>query len=118
LLQASKAIALAGFTWAWCGSALPASQLRLRSPAPGLSRVSRHTDERSADDRWRPLGPCLVEGDRHTIFKQREPDPGAPPTERTVLRVMFDGQQFLFSVYAYDSEPDSSSFARCRAMAR
>jgi hypothetical protein len=41
-----------------------------------------------------------------TDFKQREPDPGAPPTERTVLRVMHDENNFYLSVYAYDSEPD------------
>jgi hypothetical protein len=41
-----------------------------------------------------------------TDFKQREPDPGAPPTERTVLRIMYDDNNFYFSVYAYDSEPD------------
>ena len=37
---------------------------------------------------------------------KREPDPGAPPTERTVLRVMYDDNNFYLSVYAYDSEPD------------
>jgi hypothetical protein len=41
-----------------------------------------------------------------TDFKQREPDPGAAPTERTVLRVMYDDSNFYLSVYAYDSEPD------------
>jgi len=41
-----------------------------------------------------------------TDFKQREPNPGAPPTERTVLRVMYDDNNFYVSVYAYDDEPD------------
>ena len=41
-----------------------------------------------------------------TDFKQREPDPGAPPTERTVLRIMYDDNNFYLSVYAYDTEPD------------
>jgi len=41
-----------------------------------------------------------------TDFKQREPNPGAPPTERTVLRIMYDDSNFYLSVYAYDSEPD------------
>ena len=42
-----------------------------------------------------------------TDFKQREPDPGAAPTERTVLRVMYDDNNFYLSVYAYDSELNS-----------
>ncbi|MSP94664.1 MAG: hypothetical protein EXR00_05290 [Alphaproteobacteria bacterium] len=38
-------------------------------------------------------------------LRQREPDPGAPATERTVLRVMYDANNIYFSVYAYDSAP-------------
>jgi hypothetical protein len=41
-----------------------------------------------------------------TDFKQREPDPGGLPTERTVLRLMYDDNNFYLSVYAYDSEPE------------
>src|SRR5262245_34039252 len=36
-------------------------------------------------------------------FRQREPIPGAAPTERTVLRIMFDENNLYFGVYAYDS---------------
>jgi hypothetical protein len=39
-------------------------------------------------------------------LKQRQPDYLAEPTERTVLRVMYDENNLYFSVYAYDSEPD------------
>jgi hypothetical protein len=42
-----------------------------------------------------------------TDFKQREPDPGGLPTERTVLRIMYDESNFYLGVYAYDSEPES-----------
>lgn len=38
-------------------------------------------------------------------LKQRQPDYGAVPTERTVVRVMYDENNLYFSVYAYDSEP-------------
>lgn len=41
-----------------------------------------------------------------TDFRQREPNPRAAPTERTVLRLMYDDDNFYFSVYAYDSQPD------------
>ena len=39
-------------------------------------------------------------------FLQVEPDTGAPATERTVLRIMYDENNLYFGVYAYDSEPD------------
>ena len=48
-------------------------------------------------------------------LKQRQPDPGAPPTERTVLRIMYDENNLYFGIYAYDSEPDRIVV---RAMAR
>ena len=48
-------------------------------------------------------------------LKQRQPDPGAQPTERTVLRVMYDANTIYFGIYAYDSEPD---LLVVRAMAR
>jgi hypothetical protein len=41
-----------------------------------------------------------------TEFKQLMPDPGGMPTERTVLRVMFDQNNLYFGIYAYDSQPD------------
>ena len=39
-------------------------------------------------------------------FLQVEPDTGAPATERTVLRIMYDENNLYFGVYAYDSQPD------------
>src|SRR5689334_3624363 len=48
-------------------------------------------------------------------FRQREPMPGAPATERTVVRIMFDENNLYFGIYAYDSQPDQII---ARAMAR
>ncbi|MGY9105347.1 MAG: carbohydrate binding family 9 domain-containing protein [Alphaproteobacteria bacterium] len=39
-------------------------------------------------------------------FGQLEPRPGDNPTERTIVRIMYDENNFYFNVYAYDSEPD------------
>ena len=39
-------------------------------------------------------------------FRQVVPDTGAPATERTVVRIMYDENNLYFGVYAYDSEPD------------
>jgi len=39
-------------------------------------------------------------------FLQRLPIPRGVPTERTVLRIMYDENNLYFAVYAYDSEPE------------
>jgi len=39
-------------------------------------------------------------------FTQKRPDPGTAPTERTVLRILYDENNLYFAVYAYDSQPD------------
>ena len=39
-------------------------------------------------------------------FRQIEPNPGAPATERTELRILYDADNLYFAVYNYDSEPD------------
>jgi hypothetical protein len=39
-------------------------------------------------------------------FRQKRPNPGALPTERTVLRILYDENNLYFAVYAYDSQPD------------
>ena len=39
-------------------------------------------------------------------FRQVEPDPGQPASERTVLRILYDADNLYFGVYLYDHEPD------------
>ena len=38
-------------------------------------------------------------------FRQREPHEGAPPTEKTEVRVLYTRHSVYFGVYCYDSEP-------------
>jgi hypothetical protein len=40
-------------------------------------------------------------------FTQKQPNPGAPPTERTVVRILYDENNLYFGVYNYDSQPDA-----------
>ena len=40
-------------------------------------------------------------------FVQKQPNPGSAPTERTVLRIMYDENNLYFGVYNYDSTPDA-----------
>jgi hypothetical protein len=49
---------------------------------------------------WRLVQPI-------TGLRQREPNAGEPATERTELRVLFDGEYLYFGVEAYDSRPDA-----------
>jgi cellulose/xylan binding protein with CBM9 domain len=39
-------------------------------------------------------------------FKQRQPNPYEPATERTVVRILYDANNLYFAFYAYDSAPD------------
>ena len=39
-------------------------------------------------------------------FVQQEPDEGAPATERTQVRVLYDGRTLFLGVHAFDSSPD------------
>ncbi len=41
-----------------------------------------------------------------TDFMQREPDNGQPASERTEVRILFDGEALYFAFSMYDSEPD------------
>jgi len=40
-------------------------------------------------------------------FTQKQPNPGAPPTERTELRILYDENNLYFGVYNHDSQPDA-----------
>ncbi len=41
-----------------------------------------------------------------TEFRQRQPNAGEVPTQRTVLRIMFDENNLYFGVYSYDTNPE------------
>ncbi len=42
-----------------------------------------------------------------TGFLQKDPQEGAPASERTEVRILFDTQQIYFGVFCYDSDPAS-----------
>ncbi len=57
--------------------------------------VDGHLDEAA----WRRAVPA-------TAFRQQDPDNGAPATERTEVRILFDRHHLYLGVWCYDSEPD------------
>jgi hypothetical protein len=50
--------------------------------------------------------PTWREAEVATGFRQREPDEGAAATERTEVRVLYDGETLYIGVRAFDSEPE------------
>jgi hypothetical protein len=40
-------------------------------------------------------------------FTQKQPNPGEPGTERTVLRILYDENNLYFGIYNYDSNPQA-----------
>jgi hypothetical protein len=74
-------------------------------PAPYRARASRATpgtpeiDGKLDEAAWALAEPIAD-------FVQRDPDEGAPATERTEVRVLFDDGSLYVGIRAYDSEPD------------
>ncbi len=50
--------------------------------------------------------PAWMLADSITDFYQNKPNPGAPVSERTVARVIYDDKNLYISAVCYDSEPD------------
>src|SRR5262245_58954411 len=61
----------------------------------GAARISGELSEET----WRAATPV---GD----FKQREPNEGGEPSQRTEFRVAYDSATLYVKVHAYDKEPD------------
>lgn len=57
-----------------------------------------HFDGRLDESAWQRAMPA-------TDFLQQDPDNGAPATERTEVRVLFDRHRLVLGVVCYDSEP-------------
>ncbi len=70
---------------------------------PTVTAVRVHTppriDGRLDDPVWRLAAPA-------SGFRQREPLDGEPASERTEVRVLYDGEALYFGCMYYDSEPD------------
>ncbi|MDO8677850.1 MAG: hypothetical protein Q7R30_04705 [Acidobacteriota bacterium] len=52
-----------------------------------------------------PAEPAWQKATPATDFRQRDPDNGAPATERTEVRVIFDKDRIVLGVTCFDSEP-------------
>lgn len=50
--------------------------------------------------------PAWQDGDVASGFRQREPDEGAPASESTRIRVLYDQENLYIGVWAFDSRPD------------
>ncbi len=71
----------------------------VRTPAPP------HLDGKLDDEVWQLAAPI-------SDFTQQEPDTGAPPTERTTVRVLFDDHALYIGAQLDDSQPVTRKLAR------
>jgi hypothetical protein len=64
----------------------------IRSPAPEIDGV--------LDDA------CWLEGEWAGSFRQNMPAEGAPPSQRTEFKLLYDNENIYVAIRAYDNEPD------------
>jgi hypothetical protein len=85
------------------GYAQPAASF---SPENGLSTNAVRIDPSEAPVIDADLSdPVWAKATVLSDFRQKEPITGAPPSERTELRILYDENNLYFGVYAYDSDP-------------
>ena len=83
---------------------LPASrQLSPQNPGPGSIHVRRSADPIKIDGRLDES--AWSEADVAANFRQQEPSEGAPASERTEVRILFDDKNVYVGIHAFDSEP-------------
>ncbi|HEX4914377.1 MAG TPA: hypothetical protein VFV51_10480, partial [Vicinamibacterales bacterium] len=68
-------------------------------------RAYRLTDTESIVLDGAPDEPVWQKAVPATNFLQRDPENGAPATERTEVRVVFDRDRIILGVTCFDSEP-------------
>jgi len=81
----------------WLVIAAPTSRAQSQAYRVARSSESIRLDARLAEQVWR-------DADSIVDFRQREPAEGAPASERTVLKVVRDGERLYVAVRAYDRD--------------
>jgi hypothetical protein len=97
--------AIAGLCWL----AVLAAEVHAGQPTPPVVRVTRSAPVTPATGRITIDG-VLDEPDWRSAphigdLVQRQPDTGAPPTERTQVTLLYDGDHLYIGVVAFDSDP-------------
>jgi len=87
-------------------TSVPTVSLRGSAPDAAVAIATRATaprlDGRLDDEVWGRATPT-------GSFRQRDPDEGAPGTERTEVRVLYDDEALFVGIRAFDSRPDQIS---------
>jgi len=110
-LSAQRASAIFVSVWLLaCGLALAQAQAA-SAPASGFVRPS------VTAVRIEPSEAPTIDGDLSDPvwekaavldqFIQKNPNPGEPATEKTIVRILYDENNLYFGVYNYDSNPDA-----------
>src|SRR5438045_7638601 len=89
----------------------------LDAQADTSARVAQSANRRDVLRVTRVSGAVRLDGTMHESFwsaadsimdfRQREPAEGAPPSQRTVVKVARDGEELYVGVHAYDRNPET-----------
>jgi hypothetical protein len=104
-LGARAAPALLIFGWCGLAAAQPA-QTNVAAPARPMARAVRIAPVEAPTIDGDLSDPIWAKAAIIDQFTQKQPNPGAMPTERTVVRILYDENNLYFGVYNYDSQPD------------
>ncbi len=101
----SAAVSAAALAFALCASVVfatpPAGTSRDRFVVDAVhTDTAPHIDGVLDDEMW-AAAPVI------DAFVQQDPNEGAPATERTEVRVLYDARRLYLAVHAFDSEPAS-----------
>ena len=88
------------------GGAVQAQQQAAETPGRRTLVAVRLPEDESITLDGRLEEPVWQRAQPATDFTQQDPDYGGIPTERTEVRIVFDGQRFYMGVSCFDSEPD------------
>jgi len=106
---ARRASAIIVLAWLLAGTfaqAQPAPTLITGLVRPSIAAVRIETAEAPTID-GDLSDPAWAKAAVIDNFTQKQPNPGEPGTERTVLRILYDEDNLYFGVYNYDKQPDA-----------
>ena len=96
----------------WVSCVLTPAWVFAQAPRPAIQALNAEgkapvIDGRVTEEVWGAALPC-------TDFTQQEPNDGAPATEQTEVRFLFDRTTLYIGIIAFDSEPDKIIVSQSR----
>ena len=92
---------------AQCGAEKPQSRRAISPPISRRRKRRASTPAKRRSSTATSPTPCGRRRRRIDEFYQLEPNEGAPASERTDVRVLYDENNIYFAIHAFDREPDA-----------